>query len=398
MSRISTGSSYWLIAAALVFATAAPDALAKKRAAAAPEAAAATADAPAEPSRGGIGVTGEMRAASVELDTAVRTLLTKSGPTRQDGFVYAMDVAPLMLYAAQRRDPALYAGLLPYAQKLIVSGGDDPNTDAFVLWRQKEGEKPEVSGSTEAIWMARALWTGAQTLERSDDRALALRILVGYGRHARVKQGQWRVSKYYAFSSKTYSDISMLSSYAPDFLAETEAYAHGAADMAQRSYALLKGAVSPVKLLYPVIHPEISSSFAHVSLNAYGPNNVVSLADSCTAAEASLKGAPQIARGVMEFVGTPPERRDDNGRLFEYFDRTTGVAVGETALGGPGYGCLARIAVATNDGGRLEEFEPIITNDIQGLAAAPNSVQAPLYAAGPLLLTALAMGAFAQGQ
>lgn len=246
--------------------------------------------------------------------------------------------------------------------------------------------------------MARALWTGAQNLERGDDRALALRILVGYGRHARVKQGLWRVSKYYAFSSKSFSDLSMLSSYAPDFLAEAEAYAHGAADMAQRSYALLRGAVSPVKLLYPVIHPEITAQFQHVSLAAYAPNNVVSLADSCTAAENSLKGAPQLARGVMEFVGTPPERRDDNGRLFAYFDRTTGLAVGETALGGPGYGCLARLAVALNDGGRLEEFEPIVANDIKGLAAAPNSVQAPLYAAGPLLLTAEAMGAFAQGR
>src|SRR5690349_18453329 len=109
-------SSYWLIAAAVTLGTAAPDVLAKKRGAAA-AAEAPSADAPAAEGRGS--VSGEMRSAAAELDTAVRTLLAKNGPTRQDGFVYGMDVAPLMLYAAQRRDPALYTGLLPYAQKLI---------------------------------------------------------------------------------------------------------------------------------------------------------------------------------------------------------------------------------------------------------------------------------------
>jgi len=331
------------------------------------------------------------QAAAQRLDGEVRRWLER-GPARADGYTYGMDVAPLLLYAALRRDGALYAHLFDAALPLIVAG-DDATTQGFVLWRYKVGADPEVSGATEALWMARALWAGHRLLRRADDRALALRVVDGYARHARGEQGTWHVAKYYAFGTRSYASLSVLPNYHPDFVEETEPLAGaGARGLARRSYGLLQRAVAPSKLMVPLIQPALNEVMPGLGVNLYAPNGVVALEDSCGAAEGALRGVPQLAANVLAFAGVP-ERRDANGRLHAYYHRKDGRALGEHALSSTGYACLARLAVAQKDRKSLPALKTVLLGDMQALADTPQQQAAPLYAAGPLLLTAEALGA-----
>jgi hypothetical protein len=334
---------------------------------------------------------GTLKSAATRLDAEVRQWLT-AGAARSDGYLYGMDVAPLLLYAAQRRDGALYSQLFEAARPLIVAG-DDAATQGFVLWRVKAGETPEVSGATEALWLARALWAGHRLLKRADDRALALRVLEGYARHAATDADTWMVRKYYAFGTQSYASLSVLPNYAPDFLEETEPLASAKVrGIARRSYAVLQRAVTPSKLLAPLVQPAIGAVLPGVGVSVYAPNGVVVLEDSCSAAEGALRGVPQLGKQILEFAGKP-ERRDANGRLFAYYHRKDGRPLGEAVLSSTGYACLARVAVAQKDTRVLGTLKAALVADMQALADAPREQAAPLYAAGPLLLAADALNA-----
>jgi hypothetical protein len=331
-----------------------------------------------------------LKATAQHLDAEMRRWLER-GAARADGYVYGMDVAPLLLYAAQRGDAALYERLLAAAKPLIVAG-DDADTQGFVLWRHKDGEPAEVSGATESLWMARALWAGSRSLKRADDRALALKIVDGYARHA-VGQEPWMVRKYYAFGTKSYAGLSVLPNYFPDFVEEAEgAGAAKGRGLARKSYALLQRAVTPSRLLVPMIQPELEAVLPGIGVTMYAPNGLVSLEDSCSAAEGSLRGVPALAKQVLEFAGKT-ERRDANGRLLAYYHRKDGRPLGAAVLSSTGYACLARLAAATKDRARLPSLRAALAGDMQALADAPQQQPAPLYAAGPLLLAAKALGA-----
>lgn len=330
------------------------------------------------------------RAAAQRLDGEVRRWVD-SGVARADGYTYALDVAPLLLHAAQRKDAELYARLYEAALPLVVTGDDA--TAGFVLWRVKAGADPEVSGATEALWLARALWAGHRLLRRPDDRALALRIVDGYARHARGEQGAWHVAKYYAFGTRSLASLSLLPNYHPDFLEEVEPLAGARAKgLARRSYALLQRAVTPSRLMVPLIQPALNDVLPGINVNLYAPNGLVSLEDSCAAAEGALRGVPQLAKNVLEFAAKP-DRRDTNGRLYAYFHRRDGRPLGEQGLSSTGYACLARVAAATRNRAILAALKPALAGDMLSLADASPPQPAPLYGAGPLLLAADALGA-----
>jgi hypothetical protein len=328
-----------------------------------------------------------LKDAAQRLDTAVRRWLTERGAARGDGYVYGMDVAPLLLYAAQRKDAALYDRLLAAAKPLVVEGGDEA-TRGFVLWRHKAGEAPEVSGATEALALARALWAGHRQFKRADDRALALRILDGYARHATTEGDTWMVRKYSAFGTKSYASLSVLPNYGPDFLDEAEAAASPKVrGLARRSYTLLQRAQTmPTRLLVPLVQPGINEVLPGVGVSIYAPNGVVALEDSCNAAEAAQRGVPQLARNVLDFA-TKADHRDANGRPFAYFHRKDGRPVGATVLSSTGVACLARLAAATRDRKALDALKAALVGDLLALADSTETA-APLYAAGPLLLAA----------
>jgi hypothetical protein len=332
----------------------------------------------------------ELRAVSRSLDAAVHAWVAR-GTARRDGYVYGMDVAPLLLYAARTRDESLYRTLLPVAQSLVVAGGD-ASTNGYVMWRRRANEVPEVTGATEALWMARALWSGATAFGRESDRSLATHILAGYARHAQESGGVWRVRRYYSFASRSFADLSLVSNYDADFLLETENKISSAPweGFGRRSYAMLDQAVSPTGLAYPVIQTADTAVYPGLKVNAYAPNGALVLEDACAAAEGSLRQRPELARNLMKFT-EHYERRDDAGRLYAYYRHRDGKPMGKRPLSSIGYACLVRVAAALNDRGRLMDFDMVLTGDIRALAQQPG--ETPLMLAGPLLLAAHAGGA-----
>lgn len=332
----------------------------------------------------------ELRTASKSLDAAVHAWLAGGSAARRDGYVYAMDVAPLMLYAARTRDESLYRKLLPAAQGLVVPGGD--GTAGYVLWRKRAGQDPEVTGATEALWLAHALWSGASAFGREQDRTLATQILTGYARHAQESGGAWRVRRYFSFGSRSFADLSLVSNYDPDFLAETEGKVDSAAwsGFGRRSYAMLEQAVSPTGLAYPVIQPADPAVYRGLKVNAYAPNGAVVLEDACAAAEGALRGRPELARNLLKFT-EHYERRDETGRLYAYYRHADGKPIGKRPLSSVGYACLVRVAAAAGDRARLADFDMVLRGDMRAVAQQPGDT--PLMVAGPLLLAAQASGA-----
>ncbi len=341
-------------------------------------------------------VTDEFRRAATLLDSELRRWLRDHGVTRKDGTsVHALDLAPVLLYAAQRGDRDLYLKVLPGAQPLILTEQSGTYTAGFVLWRRVKDLPPEISGATEAIWMSRALDAGASAFKRPADRAQALRVLDGYAKHAFELQGVWLVRKYYSFAGSSFASLASPASYHADFLAALEKdVARGAwRGMAERSVAAIERTRAPSGLLNPVIQPEIGAGFPDMGLETYAPNGLASLEDSCLGAEGVAHAAPRVGNGVLDFILEGSHRRY-GGKLWSYYDARDGTPVTDKGLSGTGYACLVRLAVALDRRDALAALLPPLGEEMQHLGEVPQLSEAFLYSAGPMLMAAQAAGAF----
>lgn len=337
----------------------------------------------------------EFRATAARLDLEIRRWLDAGGAQRRDGFLYGMDLAQALLYAAERGDLALYQKLRPAAARVIVTAGD-AYAQGFVLWRVKDDVPPEVSGAAETALMARALLAGAAAFNRAEDASLARKVLDGYARHAFELQTFWLVRKYFSFPSRTFANLSMVSNYQADLFAQAERATPGRQEWSgfgERSYALLERAASPSTLLYPLVQPEVAVTYPGLRLEVYGPNGMVPLEDSCAAAEGAVRGRPKLAARVLDFA-TARGHRNRYGRIYAYFDGRDGEPVGEDALSSTGYACLGQLAAALDDTGAWKLIEPQLLEDMRPVATLAASQAAPLYAAAPMLRAAYAAGAF----
>lgn len=346
--------------------------------------------------RGGDAAVGEdFRRAAAQLDSEVRRWLRDHGVTRKDGAsIYAMDLAPLLLHAAQAGDLELYLKIHAGVQPLILTEQSGTYTAGFVLWRRLPDVAPEISGATEALWMARALMAGAHAFDRPADRVQALRVLDGYARHAFELQGVWLVRKYYSFPGSTFASLAVLPSYHADFLGALEPDgAQGAwRGLAERSVAAIERARSRSGLLHPVTQPEVGAGFPEMGLETYAPNGVTPLEDSCLGAEGVARGAAHVGHAVLDFVLERGHRRR-GGKLWAYYDARSGAPVGDKSLAGTGYACLARLAVALDRGDALAALLSPLREEMQRLGEVPQLSEAFLYSAGPMLLAAQAVGA-----
>ena len=339
-------------------------------------------------------VDAEFRRSAALLDSEVHRWVRDRGVTRKDGAAaYALDLAPLMLHAAQAGDRDLYLKLHAGLQPLILTEQSGTYTAGFVLWRKLPNVAPEISGAAEAMWTARALVAGAEAFGRPADRAQALRVLDGYARHAFELQEVWLVRKYYSFAGSSFASLATPASYHADFLDGLEkAGAQGAwRGMAERSYAAIERARNPAGLLNPVIQPEVGAGFEGMGLETYAPNGVTSLDDACLGAEGVARGAPRVGHDVLDFILDGDHRRR-SGKLWAYYDANTGDPVGDKSLSGPGYACLARLAVALGRADALGALLAPLREELQRLGEVPQLSEAFLYSAGPLLLAAHAAG------
>lgn len=342
----------------------------------------------------GLDVPADYRTAADQLDEEMRRWLRTSGPARRDGYLYTMDVAPLLLYAAQRGDQTLYLQLLTEARKLIVDDPRDPYTRGFVLQRTQGGQRPDLTGAAEALWMARALWTGAAGFNRADDRALALQVMEGYARHAYELQNVWLVRKYFAFEGRAFAGLSTVAAYHADFMADLEQQAPRGEwrGFAERSYAAIERARAPSAMLYPIIQPEVGATYPDLAVTAYAPNGIASLAEACSGATGVVRGRPEIAANLLAFAGRADTTR--SGRLYGYYQVQSGDRVGLAELNATGYACLGLLAAQRNDARAFRKLMPWLLEGMRDVTRVPSAQTAPLHEGAQQLLTAYAAGAF----
>jgi hypothetical protein len=335
---------------------------------------------------------GGFRKRAASLDESITQWAGKNGLVGTDGSAYAADVVPVLLYAARTRDANLYELARKGAERLILQEKSDPYTQGFVLTRRQGNAGPETAGATETLQMARALWEGADALDRPADRELAMKVLGGYAKFAYEMNGVWMVRKQFDFATRAFAGTSVLSNYDGDFLELVSRRAPRAVpgEFPKRSYALLARAVTPSGLLYPLLQPEIGATYPGLSVDVYAPNGIVALEESCRAAANATRGQPEVARGVLEFART---RAGDPDKLYAYFGAEDGKRSAEERLSDSGYACLASLAIALGDAAHMDALEDVMMDVMSRATEGYGKKPGILGAAATVLLAAQAAGA-----
>lgn len=300
---------------------------------------------------------------------------------RTDGYIYAVDVALLMMFAAGEGDEAMYGTLRDFAlEHLLLDSADDPYTRGFVLWRFCEGQPPDASGTTEALRLAEGLWRGAEAFDVDSDREKALLVLDGYARHAAEERGVWMIRNYFNLGTRSFASNSFLVDYAPDFVAEVAAVTgrEDLAEIATRSYELIERARAPSGLLYTMVQPEVATLLDDERMVIFSPNDAIQVSNTATVAFCAVKGLPTFARDVVDFA----HERMPNLR-GTYYGRTAEVAR-DKRPGIEAWASLVRLAVALDDDEALNEFYPFLVSNAGRKWRIPKD--AWLYVAAELLL------------
>lgn len=300
---------------------------------------------------------------------------------RTDGYVYAVDVALLMIFAAGEGDEAMYGTLRDFAlEHLLLDSDDDPYTRGFVAWRYGEGLAPDASGTTEALRLAEGLWRGAEAFDIDSDREIALLVLDGYARHAAEERGVWMIRNYFNLGTRSFATNSFLVDYAPDFVAEVAA-ATGREDLArlaELSYELIEKARTPSGLLYAMIQPEVATLLDDERAVIFSPNDAIQLSNTATVALGVVRGRPAIARDVVDFAHERMPRLRGT-----YYGRTAEVAR-EKRPGIEAWSALVRLAIALDDDEALQAFYPFLVSNAGRKWRIPKD--AWLYVTAELLL------------
>jgi hypothetical protein len=264
---------------------------------------------------------------------------------------------------------------------LIVDIKEDPFTKGFVLWRTQPGAKPDASGTTEALRIAKGLWIGAKVFGRPEDRVLATTIIDGYGRHQNIDQGLWLIRNYFHFYSRAFASNSFIIDYDPDFLRDAaESCRDNNSDggkfyrdftaLADHSYEVLRASVAPCGLIYDLLQPELKTMYYGLDVAYFSPNDIIQLNNTCATAATVARGDPGVADEVMTFIAdrmgaqrspatraarsTPatkpsPAPNDGPARLFAHYYGRTGESVNTQGIGATEYCAIVRLAALRPD-------------------------------------------------
>jgi len=321
------------------------------------------------------------RLAKKELHELTKARVLEGMLARTDGYVYTVDVALLMIFAANEGDSEMYAPLRDFAlEHLVIDSPEDPYTRGFVVWRYCDGVDPDASGTTEALRVAEGLWRGAEAFGSPADREWAVTILDGYTRHAAEEQGVWLIRNYFNLGTRTFATNSFLVDYAPDFVGEVanSLRREDFAEVAAKSYALIERARAPSGLLYDVVQPELATLFDDERMVVFSPNDAIQLSNTATVAACSVKGLPEIGRAVVNFS---EERMP---RLRGTYYGRTGEVARDKRPGIEAWASLVRLAVALGDREALEAFYPFLVSNAGRKWRIPKD--AWLFVAAELLL------------
>jgi hypothetical protein len=323
----------------------------------------------------------DARRTKEELHRLARERVLEGRLARADGWVYAVDLSLLMLFAALEKDEELYKSLESFAsERLVLDSEEDPYTKGFVIWRVREAVPPEASGTTEALRLAEAYWRGSLAFDRPSDRERALQILEGYARHQAEEQGIWMIRNYFNLGTRSFATNSFLVDYAPDFVAEA-AEATGSAELreiAQKSYALIERAQSRSGLLYDIVQPEVKTLLDDERMAIFSPNDAIQVSNSATVAAGSVKGRPAVARRVLDFcLERMPALKGT------YYGRTGEIAR-DKRPGIEAWASLVRLSIALDRDDALEAFYPFLVSNAGRKWRIPDD--AWLYVVAELLL------------
>jgi hypothetical protein len=300
---------------------------------------------------------------------------------RTDGWVFTVDVALLMIFAAREGDREMYESLRDFAlEHLVLADVSDPYTRGFVLWRYREGEVPDASGTTEALRLAEGLWRGGEAFDTAEDRKWARVILEGYARHEAEEQGVWLIRNYFNLGTRSFATNSYLVDYAPDFVAEVARATDDARllELAEKSYALIERAQAPTGLLYDVIQPEVATLLDDERLVIFSPNDAIQVSNAATVAASSVAGRPEVARRVLDFcLERMPNLRGT------YYGRTGEVAR-DKRPGIEAWASLVRLAIELDRDDALDAFYPFLVSNAARKWRIPKD--AWLYVTAELLL------------
>jgi hypothetical protein len=230
---------------------------------------------------------------------------------RENGYFYGVDLGQILIYAAQAGDRGLYEQFSPAVKAMVRDRKDDPYTRGFVSWRYRTSDpQADASGTAEALWLAHGLWQGAAAFGKPQDKALAIKILRGYKQHEYEEAGTWYIRNYFNYGTRAFATNTFMVNFNPDFLHEV-ARATGEAwiaDLAARSRKLVLSARTPGGLVYSMIQPEVATIFPELNIQAFSPNDVVSLFEACGVAETVVASDPKLARSVLAVAGRHPRR------------------------------------------------------------------------------------------
>lgn len=274
----------------------------------------------------------------------VETWLQTEPWVRADGYGYAVDLGQLLIYAARGGERPLYSRLRGVLKRdYLIDQPCDVTTRGMVAWRWRPGQPAEASGTTEALRVAQGLWEGGRAFAEVEDLRLALRILRGYLRHQCSQDGIWFVRNYFNLGTRTFATNSFLIDHDADLLQEVGSALRDREllDAAQRTYGLVRQAVTPAGLLYEVVQPEVAS-LMDARLIVFSPNDEVRLANAATVAERSVQGAPEVGRKLLQFV------RSRQSNLRSYY-------LGKSGEGAGGPAELVAYAVLLRLAGRLDD-------------------------------------------
>lgn len=347
------------------------------------------------------------------LHQEVRERVLAGDFARPDGFAYAVDIGELLKVAARRNDRELADALRRFAKtRLIVDDPDDPFTRGFVAWRRtvapplppaddgaagsgageaggestgkeeaagRGTDAPDASGTTEALRVSQGLRETAAAFALPEDRALSLRILDGYARHAAEAAGLLLIRNYFNFSSRDFATNSFLVDYGPDYLARVARAEDRAdlADLAARSYEVVRAAAAGNGLLYDVFQPENATLYDDERTLLHSPRDLVQTSNTASIALQAMEGAPEIAAGVLDFC-----RARMPGLKLAYYGRT-GEPAREKRPGIEIWGTLTEMAVRRRDEASVRAFAPFLVSNAER-GRLPED--ATLYVAAHLLL------------
>lgn len=279
---------------------------------------------------------------------------------RDNGDLYAVDVAQLAIYAALAGDRELYEPLRQIIlTKLLVQTQPGDMAHGMIAWRYQNETSwgtagGDASGTTEALRCAEALWQGVHAFGLDEDRDAITLIIDAYARHATTENGTWMIRNYFNLhpEMQTFITNSFLVDYDADLLMQL-AGEFGRDDWEQLaidSGRLIEMARTPAGLLHQMIRPEVGTIMPHLADDGlYSVNGIEQLSNVLTVAERCTTTNSTVSFGVLDFA------RDRMPQLRLYYDATTGRRAGgradvpDTWAGIETWGPLLRLAVKLDD-------------------------------------------------